>query len=67
MDGQRRKPVPPRINIGDVEMADIQRNHPQYVEDTNDSTLVGDRHDVDLASMEARCESALVSYLVRTP
>lgn len=54
MDGARRRPAPPRIEIGDAEIGRMQHDDASAFEG---NTLVGDRHDVDLASMEQRCKN----------
>jgi hypothetical protein len=60
MDNARRKPAPPRISIGDPELgrtaaADRSEDHAAF----EGNTLVGDRMDPELYSMEQRCESRL--------
>ena len=56
MDGSRRRPAPPRIEIGNAELGRMNHDEASAFEG---NTLVGDRHDVDLESMEQRCTFAL--------
>lgn len=62
MDNARRKPAPPRISIGDPELgrtaapaADRSEEHANF----EGNTLVGDRMDPELYSMEQRCGFSL--------